>query len=122
MTIPDEAKKLEEAKKLASESGNNFHVKVAREMMQANDWKITVSPYYMDQTQSKAREIDLILERQVTSFNHKVPVRLFIECKYIPPPSCSVFWFAAKTRRLQKGSSAHKGKGYSLILISPQTS
>lgn len=42
---------------LVKGSGNNFHSKVAR-WFQANDWHTVVSPYYMDQTQAKARELD----------------------------------------------------------------
>ena len=56
MSVPDEITKL------IDNSGNNFHAKVARWL--SNDgWHITVSPYYMDQSQSKAREIDLIAEK-----------------------------------------------------------
>jgi hypothetical protein len=53
----------------------------------------------MDQTQNKAREIDLVAEKvwPVNSFGHEVDdiaVRLFIECKFIA--SDAVFWFADK--------------------------
>ena len=80
MGVPDEVSKL------VSNSGNNFHAKVAR-WLSDHDWHIVVSPYYMDQTQNKAREIDLIAEKlwpienmfgQRTSDGH-VAVRLFIE-------------------------------------------
>lgn len=80
-------------------SGNNFHAKVAR-WFQANGWHTTVSPYYMDQSQSKAREIDLVVERAWpvkdafgTPHGH-VLVRLFVECKFVP--QSAVFWFADK--------------------------
>jgi len=82
-------------------SGNNFHAKVARWLTE-NGWHVVVSPYYMDQTQSKAREIDLVAEKPwplKDAFGHVVDdiaVRLFIECKYIA--SDSVFWFADKDR------------------------
>lgn len=89
-----------EVAKLVSESGNNFHAKVAR-WMQADGWHVSVSPYYMDQSQNKAREIDLVAEkfwpvsgrRQGQSVGD-VAVRLFIECKFIP--SYSVFSFTDK--------------------------
>lgn len=54
----------------------------------------------MDQTQNKAREIDLIAEKLwpvKDVFDRRmddVAVRLFIECKFVP--SHSVFWFAEK--------------------------
>lgn len=86
---------------LINSSGNSFHAKVAR-WFRANDWHIVISPYYMDQTQNKAREIDLIAEkiwpiRDV--FNQRigdVAVRLFIECKFVP--THSVFWFSEKNK------------------------
>ena len=89
----------DEVSKLVRNSGNNFHAKVAR-WLSDNDWHVVVSPYYMDQTQNKAREIDLIAEKLWPvrdMFDHPkddVAVRLFIECKFIP--SHSVFWFAEK--------------------------
>lgn len=99
MSIPKEIKELIER------SGNSFHSKVARWMV--NDgWHVTVSPYYMDQTQSKAREIDLITEKLWPIYNTfgthagNVAVRLFIECKYIP--SSAVFWFADKDHKAAK--------------------
>ncbi len=91
MTIPDEVFKL------IKDSGNSFHAKVAR-WFAANDWHIIVSPYYMDQTQNKSREIDLIAEKlwpindRSGHLLHYLAVRLFIECKFVP--SYSVFWFA----------------------------
>lgn len=93
MTVP------EEVIQLISGSGNTFHAKVAR-WFQDNGWHVVVSPYYMDQTQGKAREIDLVAEKLWPvndDFGHRkgeVVVRLFVECKFIP--SHSVFWFADK--------------------------
>jgi hypothetical protein len=90
----------EEVLKLVSESGNNFHAKVAR-WMQADGWHVSVSPYYMDQTQNKAREIDLVAEKLWPIPDYwgrgtvgDVVVRLFVECKFVP--SYSVFWFTDK--------------------------
>jgi hypothetical protein len=94
--IPDEVIQL------VLNSGNNFHAKVAR-WLHANGWHVVVSPYYMDQTQNKAREIDLIAEKlwPVTDPLGRpvgdVAVRLFIECKFIP--THSVFWFADKDQQ-----------------------
>ena len=93
MRVPDEVSKL------VRNSGHNFHAKVAR-WLSDNDWHVVVSPYYMDQTQNKAREIDLLAEKlwPVSDlFGNRlddVAVRLFIECKFVP--SHSVFWFAEK--------------------------
>jgi hypothetical protein len=91
--IPDEIFKL------IGSSGNSFHAKVAR-WLSGNGWHIIVSPYYMDQTQNKAREIDLIAEKLWIirdMFDQPLDylaVRLFIECKFVP--SHSVFWFAER--------------------------
>lgn len=89
-----------EVLKLVSESGNSFHARVAR-WLQDNGWHVAVSPYYMDQTQIKAREIDLVAERLWPVMDHwgrqpvgDVAVRLFVECKYIP--AYSAFWFVDK--------------------------
>jgi hypothetical protein len=91
----------EEIAQLVASSGNNFHAKVAR-WFKANDWHTVVSPYYMDQTQNKAREIDLVAERLWPvpnawgdTIGHFV-IRLFVECKFVP--SYSVFWFTDKDR------------------------
>lgn len=94
-----------EIAKLITTSGNNFHAKVARWFAE-NGWHIVVSPYYLDQMQNKAREIDLVAERlwPVTDmFDRRtgdVAVRLFIECKYVS--SHSVFWCAEKDRESSK--------------------
>jgi hypothetical protein len=99
MAVPDEVIKL------IKNSGNNFHAKVAR-WLSDNKWHVIVSPYYMDQTQNKAREIDLIAEKLWPVhdiFGRQmgyVALRLFIECKYVP--SLSVFWFAEKDRESAK--------------------
>jgi hypothetical protein len=93
MRVPDEISKL------VDNSGNNFHANVAR-WLSDNGWHVVVSPYYMDQTQNKAREIDVVAAKLWPvrdTFGHRmddVAVRLFIECKYVP--SHSVFWFADK--------------------------
>lgn len=86
-------------------SGNNFHAKVAR-WFHANDWHTVVSPYYMDQGQSKARELDLVVEklwpiRDVFGQPEgDVVVRLFVECKFVA--SEAVFWFAPKDTEAAK--------------------
>jgi hypothetical protein len=95
MTIPAEVAQLVKG------SGNNFHAKVAR-WFRDNDWHIVISPYYMDQSQNKAREIDLIAEKlwpvrsRFGNTIGDVAVRLFIECKFVP--SHSVFWFTDKSQ------------------------
>jgi hypothetical protein len=93
MVVPNEVSKL------IRDSGNNFHAKVAR-WLSENDWHVIVSHYYMDQTQNKARELDLIAEKAWPGNDMygnpvgNVAVRLFIECKYVH--SHSVFWFSQK--------------------------
>lgn len=95
MTVPSEVTQL------IAGSGNNFHAKVAR-WLTGSGWHVVVSPYYMDQTQNKAREIDLVAEKlwPITDIwgtpVGNVVIRLFIECKFVP--SHSVFWFADKDR------------------------
>lgn len=95
MTVPNEITEL------IRNSGNSFHAKVAR-WFADNGWHIVISPYYMDQTQSKAREIDIVAEKLwplKDSFGREVgdiAVRLFIECKFVA--SDAVFWFADKDR------------------------
>lgn len=93
MTIPAEINKL------ITTSGNNFHAKVARWFSDAG-WYVTVSPYYMDQSQNKAREIDLIVEKTYAITDHFnrpagcIAIRLFVECKFIA--AHAVFWFSEK--------------------------
>ena len=95
MTIPSQVQELIDG------SGNNFHAKVAR-WFASNGWDITISPYYMDQSQQKARELDLVVEKMwpiTGGFGDHVgdvAIRLFIECKFLP--GCSVFWFTDKDR------------------------
>lgn len=89
-------------KRIIESSGNSFHSRVAR-WLQENNWHVLISPYYMDQSQSKAREIDLIAEKsvQITDsigrWQGYVVLRLYIECKFIT--SHSVFWFTAKDKK-----------------------
>jgi len=91
----------EEVQSLIDQSGNNFHSKVAK-WFTDNGWAIIISPYYMDQSQNKPREIDLIAERSLPYSGNsddpvgEVAIRLFIECKYIP--QYSAFWFADKDK------------------------
>ena len=100
MEIPDEVFKL------ISSSGNSFHAKVTR-WLSGSGWHVIVSPYYMDQTQNKAREIDLIAEKLwiIRDLFGKpldyLAVRLFIECKFVP--SYSVFWFAERDQESAEG-------------------
>lgn len=80
---------------LIQNSGNNFHAKVAR-WFTSNGWHTTISPYYFDRTQNKAREIDLIAEKSIPMSGRvgdpsRLVVRLFVECKFVP--AYSVFWF-----------------------------
>ena len=93
-------------------SGNNFHAKVAR-WFAADGWRTAISPYYMDQSQQKARELDLIAEKQWPIRSHigqwigEVVVRLFVECKYVP--GYSVFWFVDKNMKATTEMVCAKG-------------
>lgn len=99
MSIPTQVQELIDA------SGNNFHAKVAQWFSSAG-WELQVSPYYMDQTQQKAREIDLIAEKSwpfknmFGNLEGHVVVRLYIECKFVP--SYAAFWFSEKNKREAK--------------------
>lgn len=95
MSVPSQVQEL------IDNSGNSFHAKVAR-WFASSGWSVTISPYYMDQSQQKARELDLIVEKVwpiEDTFGHwqgDVAVRLFVECKFLP--GYSVFWFTDKDR------------------------
>ena len=97
MTIP------EQVTTLINSSGNSFHAKVAQ-WFKSHGWDIAISPYYMDQSQDKAREIDLIAERRFPIYNSgdtdnclgEILIRLYIECKFIP--AHAVFWFSDKDK------------------------
>lgn len=91
---------IEVIEKLISESGNNFHAKVAQ-WFNTNGWNVTISPYYMDQTQFKTREIDLVVEKEFPIQSHyssdvRVLIRLFVECKFVATET--VFWFEKKNK------------------------
>ncbi|HNP31316.1 MAG TPA: hypothetical protein PKK23_19880 [Nitrospirales bacterium] len=93
MSIPDEIKTI------VDESGNSFHCRVTN-YLKEKGWHTLVSPYYMDGSTNKPREIDLIAERhwiynaRPNQQPRAVIIKLFIECKYISQPN--VFWFSDK--------------------------
>lgn len=95
MTIPKEIKEI------VKESGNSFHCR-ATNYLREKGWYTLVSPYYMDGSTNKPRELDLIAEKhRVYKDRWKgkvgaVIIRLFIECKYISQPN--VFWFSDKDK------------------------
>lgn len=93
MSIPKEITAI------VNESGNSFHCRVTNHLKEKG-WHTLVSPYYMDGSTNKPREIDLIAEKHWV-YNDRpnrkpgaVNIKLFIECKYIPQPN--VFWFSDK--------------------------
>jgi hypothetical protein len=88
---------VDKAKTLVTTSGNRFQCKVANYFRDL-DWTVLMSPYYVDSSSDKTRELDLIVEHhfQVPQlWGHGaikfIAVRLFIECKYIA--NGAVFWF-----------------------------
>jgi hypothetical protein len=90
---------IEEVNTIINESGNSFHCRVTN-YLEEKGWHTLISPYYMDGSSNKPREIDLIAEK---SWLYKDPwekkygtinIKLFIECKYIP--QTNVFWFSDK--------------------------
>lgn len=100
------------AKRIIENSGNSFHSRVAR-WLQGNGWHVLISPYYMDQSQNKAREIDLIAEQAVPIMDYyerwhgNVLLRLYIECKFVS--SHSVFWFTEKDKKSAERLVCHGG-------------
>lgn len=93
-------------------SGNNFHAQVAR-WFQTNGWHTQVSPYYLDQSQDKARELDLVVEKLwpiKDCFGQRegdVVVRLFVECKFVGAET--VFWFTPKNMTAAMGLVCRMG-------------
>ena len=90
---------VKEIEAIVNESGNSFHCRVTN-YLRDKGWCTLVSPYYMDSTTSKPREIDLIAEKywfipeQFKGKYGNVIIKLFVECKYISQPN--VFWFSDK--------------------------
>ena len=91
---------LEEINAIIKESGNSFHCKVCN-YLKEKGWHTLVSPYYMDSSSNKPREIDLVAEKSwhynASYGNNRhgtINLKLFIECKYIPQKN--VFWFSKK--------------------------
>ena len=53
---------LDEVNSIIQGSGNSFHCKVTN-YFKEKGWTTLVSPYYMDSSSNKPREIDLIVEK-----------------------------------------------------------
>jgi hypothetical protein len=86
----------DKARSLATTSGNRFQCKVTN-YFRGLGWAV-LSPYYVDASSDKTRELDLIVEHHFASPQlwaggapKVIAVRLFIECKYIS--NGAVFWF-----------------------------
>ncbi len=83
------------------DSGNILTFKVVKHL-EEDDWTVLPSAYYSDDFTDKPREIDLIASKvfSVTSLlppnhlQHRICVRLFIECKYLPHDYG--FWFGGR--------------------------
>lgn len=85
------------AQQLIAESGISFQCRVMEAFRQAG-WTVLLSPYYLDPATDKAREIDLLAERDYRIQNtfgvpKGVRLRLHVECKYIS--QVTTFWFDA---------------------------
>jgi len=84
--------------KILDTNGNSHHARVVS-AFRALDWQALVSPYYSDNFTNKAREIDVIAEKDHPAedmVDRYAPIRtrLFLECKYIPQET--VLWFDNK--------------------------
>ena len=90
------------ANKIVSKSGNTFHCRVAN-AFRNHGWATMLSPYYIDSSTDKAREIDLLAEKafpvhsEYSQMPKSVRVRLHVECKYITQHA--VFWFDSRDDR-----------------------
>lgn len=90
---------IDEANELVQTSGNTFHWRVVSYFREIG-WETQISPYYLDASTNKAREIDLVVEK-TWAYNDPysagigtVHIKLFVECKYIP--QTNVFWLDQK--------------------------
>src|ERR1017187_4844721 len=89
---------IDQARTLIAQSGNAHQCRVAQFFRDRN-WVVLMSPYYIDASTDKPRELDLIVEksypvqRLYSGPPRSVRVRLFIECKYIAQGTA--FWFDA---------------------------
>lgn len=88
---------LRAARSIVAASGNNFHSKVVK-FLKETEWDVLVSPYFVDPSTDKPREVDLIAEklyfvsgRWGNETAGYIRVRLHVECKYIA--QTTVFWF-----------------------------
>jgi hypothetical protein len=90
---------IEVAKSIIKKSGNRFHCK-AINYFSEKGWSAQISPYYLDNSTGKAREIDLVVEKlwiyddPIKKRYETINIKLFVECKYIP--HANVFWFDSK--------------------------
>lgn len=89
---------------IVTADGNNFHSRIVQTLRE-RDWHVVVSPYYMDSTTNKPREIDLIAEKPFPVLDYgrtvgTLNVKLFVECKYFPKPV--VFWMDNKDNQRAK--------------------
>jgi hypothetical protein len=90
---------------LINGSGHLFHQKVS-DLLKSLKWSVVDSQFYNDPDTSKAREIDIIAEKEFSVGDvwydeadirkQKMVVRLILECKYITSPV--VFWFKDKDK------------------------
>lgn len=78
--------------------GHNFHSQVVQRLRNYG-WTVLVSPFYRDNGTDKAREADIIAEKEIsfgmngesTTYHGFFRVRLIVECKFIT--ESIIFWF-----------------------------
>jgi hypothetical protein len=66
---------LQKARDLAATDGNAFHAKVATHFRQ-REWRVLISPYYVDNATGQAREVDLLCERLFPTAAHLLKERI----------------------------------------------
>lgn len=95
--------KKDPVKELIEKSGHDLSFQV-KDVLEANGWRVKVSPYYTDIATGKPREIDVVAERTwevsddfFRKTTAKLTIRLFIECKHLK--ETVIFWLDEKRMR-----------------------
>ena len=91
--MAEKAKQKSEVETLISKSGHNLHAWAAEYFADA-DYKVEISPYYVDAHTDKPREVDIVARKRIRIFDdsdeYAVNLVLAIDCKYLKQPA--VFW------------------------------
>jgi hypothetical protein len=82
-----------EVENIIAKSGHNLHEWTVNYLMD-EDYRVEISPYYVDAHTDKPREVDIVARKRMRVFQktdeHAVNLVLAIDCKYLKQPT--VFW------------------------------